>query len=123
MTDEGLYENRADKSALKATAGVNRKSKRGIRFQIKRNSDSRETSEGARGNIQIGHRQGKIKNIRASVTKTIKKASVRRLVIQIIHRLIEGDMLCSLDGFRHRIIVEHIRERLGIAEEDTNASI
>jgi hypothetical protein len=112
-----------DEGAPKAVTGINRKAKRRVRVRVQGNNDSRRGQEGARRDIKIREGKVKVKNIEVVIAETVEEARIRRLVVNIMHGFIEGNVLSRLDSFGDRIIVEDILERFGVAKEDAGAGI
>jgi hypothetical protein len=71
---------------------------------IHRNGDSGESGEGGWGDVEIRDGDRHIENVGVLVANTIKKMGIGRLVGQVVHGFIKGNV-SRLDSFRDGVKV------------------
>lgn len=92
--------------------------------EVESHRNSRNISEGAERDVQIWKREVKVQKVKVLAgAKAIEKASARRFDLEIVHRLVEGNMLGSLDGLSFKVVVADVLHSLGEAKEDADATI
>lgn len=96
----------------------------GIGVKIQFHGNNLGVIERARSNIKIQECHLNVHEvIKLARAKAIKKTSIGWLEVKIIHGLIKGNMLSSLDSLGLNVKVQDVLHRLGVAKEDANMSI